>query len=164
MADAPDLGSGAFGRKGSSPLPRTPGALRRDGVSSEPLKGPRVAMSLSLHAEYLLGYLAGARSMHVREVVPLALAGSEESPQNRALLKALALGMSDGRRDRSLREAHEVRIHVLAMLTRESGPSRLGRATSEAPSASTSAFPQVDGGSEPGAQIEAFIEQASQIR
>ncbi len=121
-------------------------------------------MSLSLHAEYLLGYLAGARAMHVREVVPLALAGSEESPQNRALLKALALGMSDGRRDRSLREAHEVRIHVLAMLTRESGPSRLGRSTSEAPTAGSSAFPMGDVASDPGAQIEAFIEQASQIR
>lgn len=121
-------------------------------------------MSLSLHAEYLLGYLAGARAMQVREVVPLALAGSEESPQNRALLKALALGMSDGRRDRSLREAHEVRIHVLAMLTRESGPSRLGRATSEAPSAGSSAFPLGDTAGDPGAQIEAFIEQASQIR
>ncbi|MFO0627892.1 MAG: hypothetical protein U0325_20105 [Polyangiales bacterium] len=121
-------------------------------------------MSLSLHAEYLLGYLAGARAMSVREVVPLALAGSEESPQNRALLKALALGLSDGRRDRSLREAHEVRIHVLAMLTRESGPSRLGRAVSEAPGATSSSITPGDGSLDAGAQIEAFIEQASQIR
>lgn len=123
-------------------------------------------MSLSLHAEYLLGYLSGARCMPVSEVVPLALAGTEESPQNRALLKALALGMSDGRRDRSLREAHEVRIHVLAMLTRESGPSRLGvGASSEAPpSATSSSYPASDGLSDPHIQIEAFIEQASQIR
>lgn len=121
-------------------------------------------MSLSLHAEYLLGYLSGARSMPVSEVVPLALAGTEESPQNRALLKALALGMSDGRRDRSLREAHEVRIHVLAMLTRESGPSRLGAASEAPPSATSSNYPASDGLSDPHIQIEAFIEQASQIR
>lgn len=122
-------------------------------------------MSLSLHAEYLLGYLAGARSMPVSEVVPVALAGTEESPQNRALLKALALGLSDGRRDRSLREAHEVRIHVLAMLTREAGPSRLGVASSsEHPNATTSSAPGGDSHSDPSIQIEAFIEQASQIR
>lgn len=119
-------------------------------------------MSLSLHAEYLLGYLAGARSMSVREVVPLALAGTDESPQNRALLKALALGMSDGRRERSLREAHEVRIHVLAMLTRESGPARFARSGSELPPATASTPP--GDASDPGIQIEAFIEEASQIR
>lgn len=121
-------------------------------------------MSLSLHAEYLLGYLSGARAIPVREVVPLALAGSDDSPQNRALLKALALGMSDGRRDRSLREAHEVRIHVLAMLTRESTPSRLGRTTSEMPTATSSTAPGADPASDPGVQIEEFIAQASQIR
>lgn len=121
-------------------------------------------MSLSLHAEYLLGYLAGARAMAVREVVPLALAGTEESPQNRALLKALALGMSDGRRGRALREAHEVRIHVLAMLTREAQPGKLGRMGAEsAPPASASTPPGADGPSDPGIQIEQFIEQASQI-
>lgn len=120
-------------------------------------------MSLSLHAEYLLGYLAGARSMPVREVVPLALAGTEESPQNRALLKALALGLSDGRRGRTLREAHEVRIHVLAMLTREAQPGKMGRMGVESSPPSWPASSGHDGASDPGIQIEEFIVQASQI-
>lgn len=122
-------------------------------------------MSLSLHAEYLLGYLAGARAMPVREVVPLALAGTEESPQNRALLKALALGLSDGRRDRALREAHEVRIHVLAMLTREAQPGKMSRfgAESTPPAGMATTSSGHDAASDPGIQIESFIEQASQI-
>ena len=117
-------------------------------------------VALSLHAEYLLGYLAGAKNLAVREVVPLALAGAGESPQTRALLKALALGMSDGRRGRTLREPHEVRIHVLALLTRENGP-RLSRRSmaSEAP-------PPLDDGppeSDPSSQIEDFILEAAEL-
>jgi hypothetical protein len=116
-------------------------------------------MALSLHAEYLLGYLAGAKRIAIREVVPLALVGAADSTQSKALLKALSLGMADGRRDRSLREPHEVRMHVLALLTRESGPTRLSRVsgTSEPPS---------DIATDEGLndeQIESFIAQASQI-
>jgi hypothetical protein len=83
-------------------------------------------MALSLHAEYLLGYLAGAHGLTAPHVVPYAVQESEESPQARALLKALALGMYDGARDRPLRQPHEVRIHVLSMLTREAVPRQRG--------------------------------------
>ncbi len=118
-------------------------------------------MALSLHAEYLLGYLAGAKSLPVRDVVPLALAGAGESHQSRALLKALALGMSDGRRSRSLREPHEVRIHVLALLTRENAPTMARQlAPSEPPPALD--HPS-DAASDPGIQIEEFIQQAAEL-
>ena len=116
-------------------------------------------MALSLHAEYLLGYLSGAKSLPVRDVVPLALAGAGESHQTRALLKALALGMSDGRRSRTIREPHEVRIHVLALLTRENAPAMARSAESMPP-------PSVDASetsSDPGIQIEAFIQQAGEL-
>ncbi len=117
-------------------------------------------MALSLHAEYLLGYLSGAKSLPVRDVVPLALAGAAESPQTRALLKALALGMSDGRRGRTLREPHEVRIHVLALLTRENAPtmSRLSAPSEPPPSEGPG-----DTTSDAGIQIEAFIQQAAEL-
>lgn len=121
-------------------------------------------MALSLHSEYLLGYLAGAKNLPLREVIPFALIGTDGSPQNRALLKALALGLSDGRRSRSLREAHEVRIHVLAMLTREAQPGKMSRFGAEStPPSGTATTTGHDSLSDPGIQIEAFIEQASQI-
>lgn len=116
-------------------------------------------MPMSLHAEYLLGYLAGARSVGVHDTVPLALANSTDVPQSRALLKALALGMSDGRRARTLREAHEVRLHVLTLLTRETSPSRLGRAHD-----SLSPHSASDAPSDPSIAIEDFIRQASEIQ
>lgn len=118
-------------------------------------------MPLSLHAEYLLGYLSGARGVNVRDVVPLALANSTDVPQSRALLKALALGMSDGRRGRTMREAHEVRLHVLTLLTRETSPSRLGRAhDSMGPQSGMTS----DAPSDPSIAIEDFIRQAGEIQ
>ena len=87
-------------------------------------------MPLSLHSEYLLGYLAGARSMDPRAAASLTQAMCEDATQARALLRALALGMSDGRRNRALREGHEVRLHVLALLTRETSPGPMGRCES----------------------------------
>jgi len=123
-------------------------------------------VALSLHSEYLLGYLAGAKNLPLREVIPFALIGTDGSPQNRALLKALALGMSDGRRSRALRQAHDVRIHVLALLARDSTPPRApGSRTSE---------PQpihiTNGGSGPHdlaseaqVQLEAFIQEAAEL-
>lgn len=118
-------------------------------------------MSLSLHAEYLLGYLAGARSVHVRDVIPLALVGSPDPAQQRALLKAVALGMSDGRKGRSLREAHEVRMHVLTLLTRESAPSRLGRFQSDAAAAIE---PEVAHAAEANENFEDLLRQAAEIQ
>ena len=117
-------------------------------------------MALSLHAEYLLGYLAGAKNMAIRDVVPLALVGATESPQTRALLKALSLGIADGRRSRSLREPHEVRMHVLALLTREAAPTRLNRMAGASEPPADSAHVEAAHADE---QIEAFIAQASQI-
>jgi hypothetical protein len=74
-------------------------------------------MALSLHAEYLLGYLAGAKNLAARDVVPFArLDSSARTPQSSALVNALALGVSDGRRGRAVRDASEVRMRVLTMM------------------------------------------------
>lgn len=74
-------------------------------------------MALSLHAEYLLGYLAGAKNLSPRDVVPFArLDPADKSAQGRALVKALALGVTDGRKGVPVRDASEVRIRVLALL------------------------------------------------
>jgi hypothetical protein len=77
-------------------------------------------MRLSLHAEYLLGYLAGARELQSEDVVPFAMISpGDTSQQARALVKSLALGVSDGRGGRSVRDASDVRVRVLAMIARE---------------------------------------------
>lgn len=91
-------------------------------------------MALSLHAEYLLGYLAGARSMPIAEAQFLGRAGAPDAAQSRALLKALALGVADARRGRPPREASEVRMHVLTLVTRENPGSGLARVKSGAES------------------------------
>ncbi|MBI5511395.1 MAG: hypothetical protein HY903_21765 [Deltaproteobacteria bacterium] len=118
-------------------------------------------MALSLHSEYLLGFLAGAKSLQVPDVVPFALAGAQDSPQTKALLKALALGMADGRRGRALREAHEVRMHVLALMTRD------GKAAGRRSGLHASEPPETDlsnrEAQELGFQLESFIQDASQI-
>jgi hypothetical protein len=137
-------------------------SVRKETIPQPALAGIRKRCSQSHLANLLAGF--------AKRVVSREHTSSQRFGFHRKLESAKftanrpALGMSDGRRDRSLREAHEVRIHVLAMLTRESGPSRLGRATSEAPSSISSNFPASDGNSDPNLQIEAFIEQASQIR
>ncbi len=117
-------------------------------------------MPLSLHSEYLMGYLAGARSMDPRAAASLAQAGCEDTTQSKALLRALALGMSDGRRGRALREGHEVRLHVLAQLTRESSPGPMGR------SRRSTVIPAVDSDapSDPSIAIEDFIRQAAELK
>ncbi len=83
-------------------------------------------MTLSLYHEYLLGYLAAARAMPLRTATQFALAGSPEGPQAKALLAALALGIADARRQRTIREAHEIRIHVMSLLSRSGQGSKAG--------------------------------------
>jgi hypothetical protein len=74
-------------------------------------------MALSLHAEYLLGYLAGAKHLAARDVVPFArFEPGARTQQASALVNALALGVSDGRRGRAVRDASEVRMRVMAMM------------------------------------------------
>ena len=78
-------------------------------------------MALSLHAEYLLGYLAGAKGLAPRDVVPFTrIDPADTTAQTRALVKSLALGVSDGRRGSPIRDATDVRARVLAMLSNES--------------------------------------------
>jgi hypothetical protein len=114
---------------------------------------------LSLHSEYLLGYLAGARLMDPRAAASLTQASCDDATQSKALLRALALGMSDGRRGRALREGHEVRLHVLALLTRESIPGPMGRSRrSMAPTGDS------DAPSDPAIAIEDFIRQAAELK
>jgi hypothetical protein len=124
-------------------------------------------VALSLHSEYLLGYLAGAKNLPLREVIPFALIGTDGSPQNRALLKALALGMSDGRRNHALRQAHDVRIHVLALLARDSTPPPRppGSRTSEPQpiQITNSGSGPHDLASEAQVQLEAFIQEAAEL-
>lgn len=74
-------------------------------------------MALSLHAEYLLGYLAGAKNLPARDVVPFArLDPGARTPQTSALIHALALGVSDGRRGQPVRDPGEVRLRVMAFM------------------------------------------------
>ncbi|MBK6528586.1 MAG: hypothetical protein IPN17_35730 [Deltaproteobacteria bacterium] len=117
-------------------------------------------MPLSLHSEYLLGYLAGARSMDPRAAASITQAMCEDATQARALLRALALGMSDGRRNRALREGHEVRLHVLALLTRETSPGPMGR------SRRSTMHPVADSDapSDPSIAIDDFIRQAAELK
>ncbi len=98
-------------------------------------------MALSLHAEYLLGYLAGAKGLAPRDVVPFTrIDPADTSAQTRALVKSLALGVSDGRRGGPVRDATDVRACVLALLGSESG--------AKSPTASTP----------PGAEVSAVID------
>ena len=117
-------------------------------------------MPLSLHSEYLLGYLAGARSMDPRAAASLTQASCDDATQTKALLRALALGMSDGRRGRALREGHEVRLHVLALLTRENSPGPMGRSrrSTMAPMSDS------DAPSDPAIAIDDFIRQAAELK
>ncbi len=106
-------------------------------------------MALSLHAEYLLGFLAGARAMASHDAALLGLAGGPDTNQARALLRALALGVADARRGRALREAPEVRMHVLTLLSRE--PSTVAKLkAAEAPD-------------EPAHGIEDLVREALEI-
>jgi hypothetical protein len=74
-------------------------------------------MALSLHAEYLLGYLAGAKNLPSRDVIPFArFEPGTRTPQASALVNALALGISDGRRSHAVRDASEVRMRVMAII------------------------------------------------
>ncbi len=82
-------------------------------------------MALTLHAEYLLGYLAGAKNLAPRDVAPFAnLDAHDPSTQARALMKSLALGLSDGRKGAPVRDATELRACVLAMIGPQTGPRR----------------------------------------
>lgn len=82
-------------------------------------------MALTLHAEYLLGYLAGAKNLAPRDVAPFAnLDANDPSTQARALMKSLALGLSDGRKGSPVRDATELRACVLAMIGPQTGPRR----------------------------------------
>lgn len=79
-------------------------------------------MALSLHAEYLLGYLAGAKGLAPRDVVPFArIDAADVSTQTRALVKSLAMGVTDGRSGHAVRDATDLRARVLALLGRENG-------------------------------------------
>ena len=117
-------------------------------------------MPLSLHSEYLLGYLSGARSVDPRAAASLTQASCDDATQSKALLRALALGMSDGRRGRALREGHEVRLHVLALLTRESSPGPMGRSRRS----TLAPHGESDAPSEPGIAIDDFIRQAAELK
>jgi hypothetical protein len=115
---------------------------------------------LSLHSEYLLGYLAGARSMDPRAAASLTQSICEDPTQAKALLRALALGMSDGRRGRALREGHEVRLHVLALLTRESSPGPMGRSRRS----TMAPMSESDAPSDPSIAIDDFIRDAAELK
>lgn len=122
-------------------------------------------MPLSLHSEYLLGYLAGARSVDPRAAASLTQASCDDATQSRALLRALALGMSDGRRGRALREGHEVRLHVLALLTRETSPGPMGRSRRSStgpPGSESEALGEAM--SDPSVAIDDFIRQAAELK
>ncbi len=120
-------------------------------------------MALSLHAEYLLGYLAGARAMSPRDAAHLGLVGGPDANQARALLKALALGVADARRGRALREAPEVRMHVLTLLSRESPGGSLGKVRSGADSVRPSAPDMTLSPDDPTEPIEDFVREALDI-
>lgn len=117
-------------------------------------------MPLSLHSKYLFGYLAGARAMDPRAAASLTQTNGDDATQAKALLRALALGMSDGRRGRALREAHEVRLHVLALLTRESSPGPMGRSRRSTMHPTS----ESDAPSDPAIAIEDFIRQAGELK
>jgi hypothetical protein len=87
-------------------------------------------MALSLHAEYLLGYLAGAKNLPARDVVPFArLDSAARTPQTSALVNALALGVADGRRGRPIRDPSEVRLRVMAIMNPRAVTGSHGTAT-----------------------------------
>ena len=117
-------------------------------------------MALSLHAEYLLGYLAGAKGLAPRDVVPFArIDPADVSTQTRALVKSLAMGVTDGRSGHAVRDATDLRARVLALLGRENGsrptlapPPLEGEATAAAASAQATAAVAL--------HLEEMIEQA----
>ncbi len=116
-------------------------------------------MALSLHAEYLLGYLAGARGLAPRDVVPFTrIDPGDASAQTRALVKSLALGVSDGRKGHTIRDASEVRVRVLAMLSRE--PGARPATGSSPPGGDVTAALGDQRPSDPELQIAAILEQA----
>jgi hypothetical protein len=116
-------------------------------------------MALSLHAEYLLGYLAGAKGLAPRDVVPFTrIDPSDASAQTRALVKSLALGVSDARRNNPLRDATDVRARVLAMMSTESG-ARPATASSP-PGTDVSAALDGHRTSDPDMRLEQAIEHA----
>lgn len=118
-------------------------------------------MALSLHAEYLLGYLAGAKSLAPRDVVPFTrIDPSDTSTQTRALVKSLALGVSDARRGNPVRDATDVRARVLAMISAEAG----GRAAtaSTPPGADVTAAIESPRHSDPEFHIEQILERAAE--
>jgi hypothetical protein len=116
-------------------------------------------MALSLHAEYLLGYLAGAKGLAPRDVVPFTrIDPADTSAQTRALVKSLALGVSDARRNAPLRDATDVRARVLAMMSAETGAKS---ATGSAPpEVEVSAALDAPRQSDPELRIEQLIERA----
>ncbi len=118
-------------------------------------------MALRLHAEYLLGYLAGAKGLAPRDVVPFTrIDPSDDSTQTRALVKSLALGVSDARRGNPVRDATDVRARVLAMISNEAG---VKSATGSAPPGSD-VTAAIDGqrNSDPDLRIEQILERAAE--
>ncbi len=117
-------------------------------------------MALNLHSQYLMGYLSGARGVDPRAAASLAQAGCDDPAQSKALLRALALGMSDGQRGRAMREGHEVRLHVLALMTRENSGGAMGR------SRRSTLLPIADAdiSSDLSQVIEDFIRQAAELK
>lgn len=118
-------------------------------------------MALSLHAEYLLGYLAGAKGLAPRDVVPFTrIDPTDDSTQTRALVKSLALGVSDGRRGGPVRDATDVRARVLTMISGEAGSKS---ATGSAPPGSE-VTAAIDGqrNSNPELRIEQILESTAE--
>ncbi len=116
-------------------------------------------MALSLHAEYLLGYLVGAKGLAPRDVVPFArIDPADLSTQTRALVKSLAMGVTDGRSGHPVRDATDLRARVLALLGRENSrptiapPAVEGEAAAAAVSAQATAAVAL--------HLEEMIEQA----
>lgn len=122
-------------------------------------------MALSLHAEYLLGYLAGAKNLAPRDVAPFAgLDPADRSPQGVALVKALALGVTDGRRSLPVRDASAVRVRVLAMLSQKSGGASTGPSTGELPAATIDAALTAPRESDPNVPVDEYIARAVEGR
>lgn len=128
-------------------------------------------MALSLHAEYLLGYLAGAKALSPRDVVPFARIVNDGTQQSRALVKALALGVTDGRRNHPVRNASDLRMRVLALLAAEAGGAKASPVEGAPDSGPfpQAQFPQAllpqtqESPSDPQMQIEAMLGESAKV-
>lgn len=116
-------------------------------------------MALSLHAEYLLGYLAGAKGLAPRDVVPFArIDPADVSTQTRALVKSLAMGVTDGRGGHPVRDATDLRARVLALLGRENSRSTIAPPPLEGEAAAVTASAEATAAV--SLHLEEMIEQA----